>query len=103
MRNFKQSEFFRVSPKNLEFLKRKYPVYVFKSHSEDKKTESKKLESYKINISYSIESGFINAEFVSEVLLTKEKSDWIYKDKDEELTTLGGLGLVNLWDYLEGP
>ena len=104
MRNFKQSEYFRVLAKNLELLEPKHPEDVFKSHLEDKKAESKKLESYKINMAYSIASGFINAGFGSEVLITKEKSDWIYKNKEEGLTCmLGGLGLVNLWDYLEGP
>ena len=53
---------------------------------------------------YSIASGFINAGFGSEVLITKKNSDWIFKNKEESLTCmLGGLGLVNIWDYLEGP
>ena len=104
MRNYKQCEYFRVLAKNLELLEPKHPEDVFKSHLEDKKSESKKLESYKINMAYSIASGFINAGFGSEVLITKKDSDWIFKNKEEGLTCmLGGLGLVNIWDYLEGP
>ena len=104
MRNYKQSEYFRILAKNLELLEPKHPEDVFKSHLEDKKAESKKLESYKINMAYSIASGFINAGFGSEVLITKKDSDWIFKNKEEGLTCmLGGLGLVNIWDYLEGP
>ena len=104
MRNYKQSEYFRILAKNLELLEPKHPEDVFKTHLEDKKSESKKLESYKINMAYSIASGFINAGFGSEVLLTKKNSDWIFKNKEEGLTCmLGGLGLVGLWDYLEGP
>ena len=104
MRNYKQSEYFRILGKNLELLEPKHPESVFKSHLEDKKSDSKKLESYKINMAYSIASSFINAGFGTEVLITKQDSDWIFKNKEEGLTCmLAGLGLVNIWDYLEGP
>ena len=104
MRNYKQCDYFRILAKNLELLEPKHPESVFKSHLEDKKSDSKKLESYKINMAYSIVSGFINAGFGTESLISKKDSDWIFKNKDEGLTCmLSGLGLVNLWDYLEGP
>ena len=104
MRNYKQSEYLRVLGKTLELLEPKHPESVFKSHLEDKKSDSKKLESYKINMAYSIASSFINAGFGTEVLLSKKDSDWIFKNKEEGLTCmLAGLGLVNIWDYLEGP
>ena len=104
LRNYKQSEYFRILAKNLELLEPKHPEDVFKSHLEDKKSDSKKLESYKINMAYSIASGFINAGFDTEALLSKKDSDWIFKNKEEGLTCLlAGLGLVNIWDYLEGP
>ena len=55
-------------------------------------------------MAYSIASGFINAGFGTENLITKKDSDWIYKNKDEGLLCmLSGLGLVHIWDYLEGP
>ena len=104
LRNYKQSEYFRILAKNLELLEPKHPEDVFKSHLEDKKSDSKKLESYKINMAYSIASAFINAGFGTEVLLSKKDSDWVFKNKEEGLTCmLAGLGLVNIWDYLEGP
>ena len=104
MRNYKQSEYFRILGKTLELLEPKHPESVFKSHLEDKKSDSKKLESYKINMAYSIASSFINAGFGTEVLLSKKDSDWIFKNKEEGLTCMiAGLGLVNIWDYLEGP
>ena len=105
MRNYKRSEYFRTLAKNLELLEPKHPEDVFKSHLEDKKRgDSKKLESYKINMAYSIASSFVNAGFGTEVLLSKKDSDWIFKNKEEGITCLlGGLGLVNIWDYLEGP
>ena len=105
MRNFKLTEYFKVLAKTLELLEPKHPEDVFKSHLEDKKTQNKKkLESYKINMAYSIASSFINAGFGTEVLLSKKDSDWIFKNKEEGIQCLiAGMGLVNIWDYLEGP
>lgn len=104
MSNLKLSEYYKRLGKELEVLEPKHPEDVFKTHLENKKDDSKKLESYKINMSYSIASSFINAGFGTEVLMSKEKSDWLYKNKDEGIIALlGGLGLVHLWDTLEGP
>ena len=105
MRNYKQSDYFRILAKTLELLEPKHPEDVFKSHLEDKKVQnSKKIESSKINMAYSIASAFINAGFGTEVLLSKKDSDWIYKNKEQGIQCLlSGIGLVNIWDYLEGP
>ena len=105
MRNYKLTEYFKVLAKTLELLEPKHPEDVFKSHLEDKKSQNtKKLESYKINMAYSIASSFINAGYGTEVLLSKKDSDWIYKNKEEGIQCLiAGMGLVNVWDYLEGP
>ena len=105
MRNYKLTEYFKVLAKTLELLEPKHPEDVFKSHLEDKKSQNtKKSESYKINMAYSIASSFINAGYGTEVLLSKKDSDWIYKNKEEGIQCLiAGMGLVNVWDYLEGP
>ena len=89
----------------MELLEPKHPEDVFKSHLEDKKVQnSKKIESSKINMAYSIASAFINAGFGTEVLLSKKDSDWIYKNKEQGIQCLlSGIGLINIWDYLEGP
>ena len=83
----------------------KHPEDVFKSHFEDKKgNKNKKIESSKTNMAYSIASAFINAGFGTEVLLSKKDSDWIFKNKEQGIQCLiGGIGLINIWDYLEGP
>ncbi|MCQ2973140.1 MAG: hypothetical protein MJ209_07785, partial [archaeon] len=106
MSNYKLTEYYRILAKELELLEPKHPDDVFKTHLEDKKknTTGKKLESYKINMAYSIASAFINAGFGTESLVTQKDSDWIYKNKEEGIICLlAGLGLVNIWDYLEGP
>ena len=104
MRNYKRSEYFKSLAKTLELLEPKHPEDVFKSHLEDKKIQKKKIESSRINMAYSIASSFINAGFGTEVLLSKQGSDWIYKNKEQGIQCLlAGMGLVNIWDYLEGP
>ncbi len=104
MRNYKLTEYFKVLAKTLELLEPKHPEDVFKSHLEDKKSSNKKLESSRINMAYSIASAFINAGYGTEVLLSKKDSDWIYKNKEQGIQCLlAGIGLVNIWDYLEGP
>ena len=104
MRNYKETEYFKVIGKTLELLEPKHPEDVFKSHLEDKKSSNKKIESSKINMAYSIASAFINAGFGTEVLLSKKDSDWIFKNKEQGIQCLiSGIGLINIWDYLEGP
>ena len=105
MRNYKIGDYLKTLAKTMELLEPKHPEDVFKSHLEDKKkNDPKKLESYKINMAYSIASGLINAGFGTEKLITQKDSDWIFKNKDEGLLCmLAGYGLVHIWDYLEGP
>ena len=105
MRNYKRSDYYKILAKNLELLEPKHPEDLFKSHLEDKKgSNNKKIESSRINMAYSIASAFINAGYGTEVLLTKKDLDWIYKNKEQGIECLfAGIGLVNIWDYLEGP
>ena len=105
MSNLKISEYYRRLGKELEVLEPKHPEDEFKTHLENKKNEdSDKLQSYVINMAYSIASAFINAGFGTEVLLSKPENNWLNKNKEEGLISLiGGLGLVNIWASLEGP
>jgi len=105
LRNYKQSDYYKALAKSLELLEPKHPEDVFKSHLEDKKgNKNKKIESSKTNMAYSIASAFINAGFGTEVLLSKKDSDWIFKNKEQGIQCLlSGIGLINIWDYLEGP
>ena len=105
MSNAKLPDYYKRLGKTLEVIEPKSPEDIFKSHLEDKKgTGERQIESYKINMAVSIASSFINAGFGTEVLLSKEGSDWINKNKEEGLSSLiGGLGLVYLWDSIEGP
>lgn len=104
MSGLKNSEFFRIFAKSMEMLEPKHPEILFKTHLEDRKDDDKVLESYKINMAYSIASSFINAGYGTECLLSEKNGDWINKNKEEGLSCLiGGLGLINLWDDVEGP
>lgn len=104
MANEKLSDYYKRLGNTLEVLEPKHPEDFIKSHLEEKKSDSKDLQSYKINMALSIASSFINAGFGTEVLLSKEGSNWLYSNKDEGLSALiAGLGLVYLWDGVEGP
>ena len=105
MSNSKLSDYYKRIGKTLEVTEPKHPEDIFKSHLEEKKgLGDKQIESYKINMAVSIASSFINAGFGTEVLVSKEGSDWLSKNKDEGLSSLiAGLGLVYLWDSIEGP
>ncbi len=105
LRNYKQTDYYKSLAKSLELMEPKHPEDVFKSHLEDKKgNKNKKIESSKTNMAYSIASAFINAGFGTEVLLSKKENNWIFKNKEQGIQCLiSGIGLINIWDYLEGP
>jgi 26S proteasome regulatory subunit N1 len=108
MKNLKSSEIFRNLTRALDITAPKHPEEIFKSHLEDKKEGAgAQLESYKINMSTSLVSGFINAGFGKEKLLSEKDNlgnDWLSKNKDEGLLcALASLGLVNIWDIECGP
>jgi 26S proteasome regulatory subunit N1 len=105
MNNLKISDYYKRLGRELNVLEPKHPEEVFKSHLEEKKTTTNSdLNSYRINMAVSIASAFINAGFGTENLLSKKENDWLNRNKEEGLiATLGGLGLVNLWDIESGP
>ena len=103
--NLKLSEYYKKLATELDVLDPKAPEDVIKSHLEEKKTaDSAKIDSYKMNMAYSIVSAFVNAGFGTEKLLSAKDSDWLSRNKEEGMTSLlAGLGLVNLWDIDLGP
>ena len=103
--NLKLSEYYKKLATELDVLEPKAPEDVLKSHLEEKKTtDSSKIDSYKMNMAYSMVSAFVNAGFGSEKLLSAKDSDWLGRNKEEGLISLlAGLGLVNLWDIDLGP
>jgi len=102
--NLKLSEYFKKLASELDVLAPKTPEDVIKSHLEEKKSESTKIDSYKMNMTLNIVSSFINAGFGTEALLSPKGSDWLSRNKEEGIITLlSGLGLVNLWDIDLGP
>jgi len=102
--NLKLSEYFKKLATELDVLAPKKPEDVIKSHLEEKKSESTKIDSYKMNMTLNIVSSFINAGFGTEALLSASNSDWLSRNKEEGvITLLAGLGLVNLWDIDLGP
>lgn len=102
--NLKQSEYYKKLATELDVLEPKQPEDVIKSHLEEKKSNVTNIDSYKMNMAYSIVSALVNAGFGTENLLSKKDSDWLSRNKEEGMTALiAGLGLVNLWDIDLGP
>jgi 26S proteasome regulatory subunit N1 len=103
--NLKISEYYKKLATELDVLEPKTPEEVIKSHLEEKSSnESSKIDSYKMNMAYSIVSSFVNAGFGTEKLLSSKDSDWLSRNKEEGfISLLAGLGLVNLWDIDMGP
>jgi 26S proteasome regulatory subunit N1 len=103
--NLKLSEYYKKLATELDVLEPKAPEDVLKSHLEEKKSsDASKIDSYKMNMAYSMVSAFVNAGFGTEKLLSAKDSDWLGRNKEEGLISLlGGLGLVNLWDIDLGP
>jgi 26S proteasome regulatory subunit N1 len=102
--NLKLSEYFKKLATELDVLAPKTPEDIIKSHLEEKKSESTKIDSYKMNMALNIVSSFINAGFGTEALLSAKNSDWLGRNKEEGIINLlAGLGLVNLWDIDLGP
>jgi 26S proteasome regulatory subunit N1 len=102
--NLKLSDYYKKLATELDLLEPKTPEDVIKSHLEEKKTTGTNIDSYKMNMAYSIVSAFVNAGFGTENLISKKDSDWITRNKDEGMISLiAGLGLVNLWDIDLGP
>jgi len=103
--NLKLSEYYKKLATELDVLEPKAPEDVLKSHLEEKKSsDASKIDSYKMNMAYSMVSAFVNAGFGTEKLLSAKDSDWLSRNKEEGLISLlGGLGLVNLWDIDLGP
>lgn len=105
IKNLKASDLFKKLGRAMDIVEPKHPEEIIKSHLEDKK-DGIQLESYKVNMTTSIVSGFINAGFCTETLLSKKDSnntDWLSKNKEEGLVcALAGLGLVNIWNIESG-
>jgi 26S proteasome regulatory subunit N1 len=104
MSNLKLSDYYKNLATELDVIEAKTPEDVLKSHLEEKRADSKKIDSYKMNMAYSMVSAFVNAGFGTEKLLSVKDSNWLERNKEEGLISLlAGLGLVNLWDIDSGP
>lgn len=101
--NRKASDFYKQLTRSIDIVQPKTPEEIFKSHLEDKKSDSV-IESSKLNMSISLVNGLINAGFGTESLLSNRDDDWLSKNKEEGIIcALASLGLVSLWDVDSGP
>lgn len=101
--NARLSEHFLLLAKELNILDPKIPEDIYKSHLENTRGAAAGLQvdSAKQNLASSFVNGFVNAGFgVDKLILTEEAGNsWVYKNKDEGMTSAAAsIGLLKLWD-----
>jgi 26S proteasome regulatory subunit N1 len=100
----KLSERFKDLARDLDTLEPKHPEQVFKSHLEERKTDTK-IESFKENLATTYCNAFLNAGYGTDKLVTTTTDDeeWIWKNKDSGMTAVAAsLGMILMWDIDEG-
>lgn len=103
LNNTRLSEHFLLLAKELNILDPKIPEDIYKSHLENTRgpAAGMQVDSAKQNLASSFVNGFVNAGFgVDKLILTEETTgSWVYKNKDEGMTSAAAsIGLLKLWD-----
>ncbi|ODN05575.1 26S proteasome non-ATPase regulatory subunit 2 [Orchesella cincta] len=86
--------------RELDILEPKTPDEVYKSHLDGpRQTFGSQVDSARQNLAASFVSGFVNAGFGRDKLLTEDGNKWLYKNKEHGmLSATASLGLILLWD-----
>lgn len=109
MSNGRLSEFFLSLARDLDVMEPKTPEDIYKSHLVEGRQPSSSLDSAIQNLSSTFVSGFVNAAFGQDKMMTVPDTEiegnipWVYKNKDRGRTSAAAsLGLVTLWDVEGG-
>jgi 26S proteasome regulatory subunit N1 len=86
--------------RELDILEPKTPDEVYKTHLDGgRQAFGGQVDSARQNLAASFVSGFVNAGFGRDKLLTEDGNKWLYKNKDHGmLSATASLGLILLWD-----
>ncbi|XP_021943715.1 26S proteasome non-ATPase regulatory subunit 2 [Folsomia candida] len=86
--------------RELDILEPKTPDEVYKTNLDGPKANfSTQVDSARQNLAASFVSGFVNAGFGRDKLLTEDGNKWLYKNKEHGmLSATASLGLILLWD-----
>jgi len=108
--NEKMSEHFLKVAKDLDVVEAKTPEDIYKSHlaetggfSRRRDTGGAQVDSARANLASTFVNAFVNAGFGQDKLMTPEKSEWLYKNKDHGMmSATASLGSILLWNVEEG-
>ncbi|KAH8880666.1 26S proteasome regulatory subunit rpn-1 [Thozetella sp. PMI_491] len=104
--NVKLSEHFKSLGKELNILDPKTPEDIYKSHLESNRVAGMtNLDSSRHNLAAAFVNAFVNAGFGNDklMLVEKDKESWVWKTKDEGMTsTVASIGSLLLWDIETG-
>lgn len=102
--NLKLSEHFKSLGKELNILEPKSTEDIYKSHLESSRVAGMtNFDSARHNLAAGFVNAFVNAGFGNDKMMLVEKEPWVWKTKDEGMTsTVASLGTLLLWDVENG-
>jgi 26S proteasome regulatory subunit N1 len=112
--NSSLNTYFHQLAVDLDVKDAKTPEDIYKSHLEDggprksrtaptNATNNTGVDSAKQNLASTFVNAFVNCGFGSDLLITPEGSDWLYKNKSHGmLSATASLGMLMLWDVDSG-
>lgn len=106
--NVRLSEHYHTLATELDLEAAKMPEDIYKSHLEEPNRRSRarrdadtsaKVDSAKQNLASTFVNAFVHAGFGKDLLMTPDKADWLYKNKDHGMmSAAASIGMIMLWD-----
>jgi 26S proteasome regulatory subunit N1 len=91
------SQHYLALAKELDLTEPRLPEDIYKSHLDDRRATH--LDSAKENLAATFVNAFVNAGHCADKMLTVEGSGWLYKNKEEGMTSAAAsLGMLLMWD-----
>lgn len=102
--NLKLSEHFKALGKELNILEPKTTEDIYKSHLESSRVAGMtNFDSARHNLAAAFVNAFVNAGFGNDKMMLVDKEPWVWKTKEEGMTsTVASLGTLLLWDVENG-
>eukprot|EP01105_Mastigella_eilhardi_P026876 TRINITY_DN7968_c0_g1_i1.p1 TRINITY_DN7968_c0_g1~~TRINITY_DN7968_c0_g1_i1.p1 ORF type:complete len:903 (-),score=292.98 TRINITY_DN7968_c0_g1_i1:117-2792(-) len=101
--NAKLAEYFGSLATELSISAPKDPDDVFKSAENPRSSLSTTVDSARMNLATTFANAFINVASGKDLIVTKEGSKWLYKNKDHGMmSAAASIGMILMWDIDEG-
>eukprot|EP00922_Rhytidocystis_sp_ex-Travisia-forbesii_P046791 GHVS01069754.1.p1 GENE.GHVS01069754.1~~GHVS01069754.1.p1 ORF type:complete len:1011 (+),score=212.58 GHVS01069754.1:139-3171(+) len=98
------TQHFGLLAKELDVMEPKLPEDVYKMHLEERRgMGGVALDSARQNLASTLVNAFVNAGFCNDKLMTVEKSNWIFKNKEHGMTSASAsVGVLLMWNVEKG-